>query len=84
MRHIVDMGLLHMMKKHAVLVNTAHSTLVDSGALAQALSEGWIWGAGLDVIEGKPHIGANHPLVKEPRCIKSFFFPLEKRKPTDF
>ena len=83
-RHIVDTGFLRMMKKHAVLVNTSRGALVDSDALAQALREGWIWGAGLDVVEGEPHVGANHPLVKEPRCVKSFFFPLGKREPTDF
>jgi glyoxylate/hydroxypyruvate reductase len=55
------------MKKHAVLVNTARGTLVDSDALAQALREEWIWGAGLDVVEGEPHVGADHPLVREPR-----------------
>jgi len=39
-----------------VLVNTSRGTLVDSDALAQALREKWIWGAG-------------HPLVKEPRSV---------------
>jgi glyoxylate/hydroxypyruvate reductase len=65
--HIVDAAFLRKMKKHAVLVNTARGTLVDSDALAQALREEWIWGAGLDVVEGEPHVGADHPLVREPR-----------------
>jgi glyoxylate/hydroxypyruvate reductase len=52
-----------------VLVNTARGTLVDSDALAQALREEWIWGAGLDVVEGEPQVGAGHPLVKEPRSV---------------
>jgi len=64
------------MKKHAVLVNTSRGTLVDSDALAQALREKWIWGAGLDVVEGEPHIGADHPLVKEPRSVYGSLFPL--------
>lgn len=34
-----------------------------------ALKEGQIFGAGLDVIEGEPQITADHPLVKEPRCV---------------
>ena len=55
------------MKKTSVLVNTARGTLVDSDALAKALKEGWIWGAGLDVVEGEPDVGVEHPLVKEPR-----------------
>jgi glyoxylate/hydroxypyruvate reductase len=66
-RHVVDAVFLRKMKKHAVLVNAARGTLVDSDALAQALREEWIWGAGLDVVEGEPHIAADHPLVREPR-----------------
>ena len=66
-RHIVDEEFLKNMKKTAVLVNTARGTLVDSDALAMALKEGWIWGAGLDVVEGEPNVGLDHPLVKEPR-----------------
>ncbi len=57
------------MKPTAVLVNTARGTVVDSDALARALREGWIWGAGVDVIEGEPNITANHVLVKEPRSV---------------
>lgn len=67
--HIVDEAFLCAMKSDAVLVNTSRGTLVDSDALARALREKWIWGAGLDVVEGEPHIGADHPLVKEPRCV---------------
>jgi len=66
-RHIVNEGLLKEMKKTSVLVNTSRGSLVDSDALAKALCEGWIWGAGLDVVEGEPDIAANHPLVREPR-----------------
>ena len=68
-RHVVNADFLRKMKKHAVLVNAARGTLVDSDALAQALREEWIWGAGLDVVEGEPHIGADHPLVREPRYV---------------
>ncbi|KZV76570.1 hypothetical protein PENSPDRAFT_673277 [Peniophora sp. CONT] len=66
--HIIGEDFLRKMKKHAVLVNTARGTLVDSDALARALHEEWIWGAGLDVLEGEPHISIDHPLLKEPRC----------------
>ena len=54
-----------MMKKTAVLVNTSRGTVVDSEALAKALREGWIWGAGLDVVAGEPKIPADHPLINE-------------------
>ncbi|KAG6919811.1 hypothetical protein DXG01_000313 [Tephrocybe rancida] len=68
-RHVVNEEFLQQMKKTSVLVNTSRGTLVDSDALAKALEEKWIWGAGLDVVEGEPHVSANHPLVKQPRCI---------------
>ncbi|KAL0566281.1 hypothetical protein V5O48_015735 [Marasmius crinis-equi] len=67
-RHAINEGFLRKMKKHAVLVNSARGTLVDSNALAKALREEWIWGAGLDVVEGEPNLQADHPLLKEPRC----------------
>ncbi|KAG6854099.1 hypothetical protein C0991_010513 [Blastosporella zonata] len=66
-RHLVNEEFLKKMKKTSVLVNTARGTLVDSHALAKALKEKWIWGAGLDVVEGEPNVPANHPLVKQPR-----------------
>ncbi|KAF9460296.1 D-isomer specific 2-hydroxyacid dehydrogenase [Collybia nuda] len=68
-RHLVNEEFLKKMKKTSILVNTSRGTLVDSDALGKALREGWIWGAGLDVVEGEPHIAADHVLVKEPRCV---------------
>ena len=65
--HIVDEHFLKQMKKTAVLVNTSRGTLVDSDALAKALHEGWLYGAGIDVVEGEPQVDQNHPLVKAPR-----------------
>lgn len=70
--HIVNETFLKQMKKTAVLVNNARGTLVDSDALAKALKEGWLWGAGVDVIEGEPNVTVDHPLVKEPRYVLHF------------
>ena len=70
--HVINEPFLRKMKKHAVLVNPSRGTLVDSDALAKALREKWIWGAGVDVVEGEPNVGLDHPLVKEPRCAKGF------------
>ncbi|KAF7797383.1 hypothetical protein EIP86_008578 [Pleurotus ostreatoroseus] len=67
--HMVNESFLKKMKKTAVLVNTARGTLVDSDALVKALDEGYIYAAGLDVVEGEPQIPLDHPLVKHPRCI---------------
>jgi glyoxylate reductase len=60
---------LREMKKHAVLVNTARGPLVDSSALAEALREGEIGAAGLDVYEGEPAVPAE--LLEAPGCVLS-------------
>lgn len=67
--HIISHEFLSRMKRTAVLVNVSRGTLVDSDALAQALKDGRLWAAGLDVVEGEPMIANDHPLIKEPRCV---------------
>jgi len=67
--HLVGEEFLQAMKSTAVLINPSRGTVVDSDALAKACREGWIWGAGVDVVEGEPNVGSDHPLIKEPRCV---------------
>lgn len=53
-RGMVGEAELRAMKRGAVLINTARGGLVDEAALAQALREGWIAGAGFDVLSKEP------------------------------
>ena len=55
-RHLIDGPALGRMKPGAVLVNTSRGGLVDSAALAQALSAGSVCAAGLDVYEQEPDV----------------------------
>ena len=50
------------MKKTSLFVNTGRGSTVDEAAMIKALQEGWIAGAGLDVLETEP-VGHNNPLV---------------------
>jgi lactate dehydrogenase-like 2-hydroxyacid dehydrogenase len=54
--HLVDRQLLSRMKPTAILVNTARGSVVDEAALADALANGTIAAAGLDVYEREPEI----------------------------
>lgn len=60
---------IEMMKKNAVLINTARGAVVDSEALADALNNGRIAGAGIDVFEGEPPIDKNHPLLNSKNTV---------------
>ena len=61
--HLIDERELHLMQRHAFFVNTARGKIVVEKALIKALKEGWISGAGLDVLEQEPP-DPEHPLLK--------------------
>jgi len=55
-RHLMDAERLRKMKPTGILINTSRGPVVDEKALAQALKEGVIAGAGLDVYEREPTV----------------------------
>ncbi len=62
-RNLLGERELRLMRSNALLINTARGGLVDEAALARALKEGWIAGAGFDVLTQEPPKTGN-PLLE--------------------
>jgi glycerate dehydrogenase len=67
-RHLVDAGRLALMKPTAFLLNPSRGPLVDEQALADALNQGRIAGAALDVLAAEPPAPEN-PLLATKNCL---------------
>lgn len=67
-RHLVNAERLNLMKRTAVIVNTARGALIDTGALEEALDQRRIGGAALDVFEVEP-LPSNSKLRQLPNVI---------------
>lgn len=66
-KEMVNANRLRMMKPNAILINTGRGPLVNEQDLADALNEGRIAGAGLDVLSVEPAL-ANNPLLSAKNC----------------
>lgn len=66
-RHLLNADNLRLLKKEAIVVNTARGPVIDEQALVNALDEERLWAAGLDVYEKEPEV---HPgLIENPRVV---------------
>jgi glyoxylate reductase len=68
LHHMIGKNELALMKKEAILINTARGGLVDEAALFDALKRNQILAAGLDVFEEEP-VPLDHPLLTLPNVV---------------
>jgi glyoxylate reductase len=66
-RGMIGRRELELIGPEGVLINTSRGTLVDSDAVAEALEEGRLAAAGLDVYDGEPAVPES--LLRAPRCV---------------
>lgn len=67
-RGMIDRDVLRRMKPSTFLINTSRGAVIDEAALLEALTNGWIAGAALDVLSHEPPDPAN-PLLSLPNVI---------------
>ncbi len=66
--HLMDRRRIQAMKRDAILLNAGRGTAVDCMALAEAMAEGHLWGAGLDVTDPEP-LPEGHLLWRVENCL---------------
>lgn len=69
-RHILNAPRLALMKPTSIVINVSRGGLVDEAALAEALTDGRLFGAGIDVFETEP-VPPDHSLLSAPNTILS-------------
>lgn len=66
--HLLNAENINLMKSDAVVVNTSRGAVIDTDAVACALSEGRLWGAGIDVFESEP-VPAHAAIMRAPHTV---------------
>ena len=67
-RHLIDRARIARMRRGAIVINTARGGLIDEQSLCEALRDGRLGGAGLDVFETEP-ASADNPLARLPNVV---------------
>ena len=62
-RGLISRKLIYSMRPHAIFINCARGPIVDNAALADALNDGALAGAAIDVYDMEPPIPADYPLL---------------------
>ena len=62
-KNLISKDKIALMKNTAILINTSRGPVVDNAALAEALNEGRLAGAGIDVFDGEPPLAEDYPLL---------------------
>ncbi len=65
---LIDRTALARFRRGALLINTARGPVIDAGAVAEALTEGRLGGAAVDVFDEEPP-PATHPLLHAPHAL---------------
>lgn len=70
-KHLLDAEKLALMKESAILINVARGPIIDNQALADALNNDNIAGAGIDVFDTEPPLPSNDPLLNAKNALLS-------------